>query len=72
MSPPSAPAAVIEGLTASLDAASDGNPNDAERPAAVLWTDRDSRWRPVVPQLRALLPQPPALGEYDPEGPPAR
>ena len=46
MSPPSAPAVVVEALAASLGAASDGNPNDMERPAAALWTDRDSRWGP--------------------------
>ena len=67
MSPPSAPATVIEALADSLEAASAGNPSDAEPPAAVLWTDPDSRWRPMVPQLRALLPQLLALGEYDPE-----
>ena len=67
MNPPSAPATVIEALAASLEAASTGNPNDAESPAAVLWTDRDSRWRSVVPRLRALIPQLLALGEYDPE-----
>ena len=66
MNPPSAPATVIEALAASLEAASAGNPDDAEPPAAVLWTDRDARWRPVVPRLRALLPQLLALGEYDP------
>ena len=67
MNPPSAPATVIEALAASLEAASAGNPNDAEPPAAVLWTDRDSRWRPIVPRLRTLIPQLLALGEYDPE-----
>ena len=67
MNPPSAPATVIEALAASLEAASAGNPNDAEPPAAVLWTDRDSRWRPILPRLRALMPQLLVLGEYDPE-----
>ena len=67
MSPPSAPATVIEALADSLEASSAGNPSDAEPPAAVLWTDPDSRWRPVIPQLRVLLPQLLALGEYDPE-----
>ena len=67
MIPPSAPATVIKALVASLEAASAGNPNDAEPPAAVLWTDRDSRWRPIVPRLRALMPQLLVLGEYRPE-----
>ena len=67
MNPPPAPATVIEALAASLEAASAGNPDDAEPPAAVLWTDRDSRWQPVVPRLRALMPQLLVLGEYDPD-----
>ena len=58
---------VIEALAASLEAASTGNPDDAEPPAAVLWIDRDARWRPVIPRLRALLPQLLVLGEYDPD-----
>ena len=66
MNPLSAPATVIEALAASLEAASAGNPDDAEPPAAVLWIDRDAQWRPVVPRLRAVLPQLLVLGEYDP------
>ena len=67
MNPPASPATVVEALAASLEAASACNPDDAEPPAAVLWTDRDSRWRPIVPQLRALVPQLLTLGEYAPE-----
>lgn len=66
MSPPSSPATLVEALAASLEAASACNPDDAEPPAAVLWTDRDSRWRSIVPQLRALVPQLLTLGEYAP------
>ena len=66
MSPQSSPATVAEALAASLEAASACNPDDAEPPAAVLWTDRDSRWRSIVPQLRALVPQLLTLGEYAP------
>ena len=58
---------VMECLKASLEAASAHNPNDAAQPAAVLWTDRDAQWRPVVPPLRRLMPQLLMLGEYDPE-----
>ena len=67
MNPSASPATVVEALAASLEAASACNPDDAEPPAAVLWTDRDSRWRSAVPRLRTVLPQLLVLGEYDPE-----
>ena len=51
------PSTVIEALTSSLEAASAHNPNDADKPAAVLWTDRDAQWQPLLPRLRALMPQ---------------
>ena len=60
-------ATVIERLKASLESASAHNPNDAERPVAVLWTDRDAQWRPILARLRALMPQLLVLGEYEPE-----
>ncbi len=60
-------ATVVERLKASLEAASAYNPNDAAPPAAVLWSDRDAQWRPVVAPLRGLMPQLLTLGEYDPE-----
>ena len=60
-------ATVVERLKASLEAASAHNPSDAERPVAVLWTDRDSQWRPILARLRALMPQLLTLGEYEPE-----
>ena len=34
---------------------------------AILWTDRDSQWLPVLPRLRGLMPQLLTLGEYAPE-----
>ena len=51
------PSTVIEALTSSLEAASAHNPNDADKPAAVLWTDHDAQWQPLLPRLRALMPQ---------------
>ena len=50
-----------------IESAAAHNPSDAERPAAVLWTDADSRWRPIIPQLRRLMPQLLTLGEFQPE-----
>ncbi|MDD9979911.1 MAG: BREX-1 system phosphatase PglZ type B [Gammaproteobacteria bacterium] len=60
-------ATVVERLKASLESASAHNPNDAEKPVAVLWTDRDAQWRPILARLRALMPQLLVLGEYEPE-----
>ena len=59
--------AVVERLKASIESASAHNPNDAEKPVAVLWTDRDAQWRPILARLRALMPQLLTLGEYEPE-----
>ena len=64
---PSPPATVVEAVKASLEAAAAHNPSDAETPAAILWTDRDSQWLPVLPRLRSLMPQLLTLGEYAPE-----
>ena len=60
-------ATVVERLKASLEAASAHNPSDAEKPVAVLWTDRDSQWRPILARLRVLMPQLLTLGAYEPE-----
>ena len=58
---------LVERLKASLETASAHNPNDAEKPVAVLWTDSDAQWRPILVRLRALMPQLLVLGEYEPE-----
>lgn len=62
----SAAKTVIELLAHSLGSAAKYNPNDVAPPAAILWTDQDSQWAPVIPQLRRLMPQLLILGEYDP------
>ena len=59
--------AVIEALVASLEAAAKYNPNDVVNPHAVLWTDHDVQWQPIIPQLRRLLPQLLTFGEYQPD-----
>jgi len=41
------------------------NPGDVVAPAAVLWTDADGQWRPLVEQLRPMCPELLTLGEYD-------
>ena len=59
--------AVIEVLVGSLEAAAKYNPNDVVYPYAVLWTDHDTQWQPIIPQLRRLLPQLLTFGEYQPD-----
>lgn len=59
--------AVIEALVGSLEATAKYNPNDVVHPYAVLWTDHDAQWQPIIPQLRRLLPQLLTLGEYQPD-----
>ena len=60
-------ATVIEALAASLAGAARHNPNDTDPPAAVLWSDPNAIWQPVIPHLRRLMPQLLVLGAFDPE-----
>ena len=65
-SPADSPDTVIHRLVASIQAAAMHNPNDATRPAAILWTDGDAHWRAVVPRLCGLHPHTFTLGDYEP------
>ena len=56
---------VIEALVQSLEAAAKFNSNDVVQPCAVLWTDHDAQWQPLIPQLRRLLPQLLTFGDYE-------
>ena len=56
---------VLEAILASLQAASDYNQNEQVAPAAILWTDKDRQWEPLLPRLRQSLPQLLTLGAYD-------
>jgi hypothetical protein len=58
---------LLEAVRQSLTSAGRYNPGDAVAPAAVLWTDADGQWRPLVAQLRPLMPELLTLGEYAPE-----
>ena len=58
---------VIEALVGSMEAAAKFNPNDVVHPYAVLWTDHDAQWQPIIPQFRRLVPQLLTLGDYEPE-----
>jgi len=57
---------LLEALRASLLQAARYNPNDAVAPAAILWTDHDGQWQPVIPHLRRLVPELLTHGVYDP------
>ncbi|HUT94081.1 MAG TPA: BREX-1 system phosphatase PglZ type B [Thermoguttaceae bacterium] len=59
------PMTLLEAVRTSLAHAARYNPGDVVAPAAVLWTDADGQWRPVVEQLRGLCPELLTLGEYD-------
>ncbi|MFH0730571.1 MAG: BREX-1 system phosphatase PglZ type B [Pseudomonadota bacterium] len=58
---------IIEALKDSVIASGRYNPNDVVRPAAILWTDADRQWQPVISQLQLLMPELLILGEYQPE-----
>lgn len=59
------PTHFLDALTTALIAAGVYNRNDQIAPAAVLWTDKERQWLPLLPRLReqvTLL----TLGDYDP------
>jgi hypothetical protein len=57
----------IEAVRESLIAAGRYNSGDSLPPAAILWTDTDGEWQPIVARLRALMPELLTLGKYEPE-----
>ncbi|MEA3348693.1 MAG: BREX-1 system phosphatase PglZ type B, partial [Pseudomonadota bacterium] len=58
---------IIEALRDSLTAAGRYNPDDVVKPTAVLWTDADRQWQPIISQLQILIPELLILGEYQPD-----
>ena len=56
---------MLEAMQASLQQAARYNPNDTVKPVAILWTDQDSQWQPVLPYLRRLMPEVLTYGNYD-------
>jgi len=43
------------------------SPEGIAAPAALLWTDAEKEWLPLIPILKSAIPQLYVLGEYDPE-----
>ncbi len=58
---------LLEAIQTSLRNAGRYNRSDMVGPAAILWTDADSQWEPLVSQLRPLMPELLTLGEYNPD-----
>lgn len=57
---------LLEALAKSLAVAT-RSPEGVAEPIALLWTDAEGQWRPVLPALRAVLPYIYSLGAYDPK-----
>ena len=57
----------MEAVKASLAVACRYNSGDSIAPAAILWTDAEGEWQPLVNRLRTLMPELVSLGEYNPE-----
>ncbi len=60
-----APGTLLQAVAASLLAATRHHAGVEEKPAAVLWTDADGQWQPVVKKLQERLPQLVVHGAYD-------
>lgn len=61
-----APRTLVDAIDASLKQAL-RTPDGVAQPAALLWTDADGQWAPLIPTLRKVLPQLYVLGAYAPE-----
>jgi hypothetical protein len=57
---------VIESLVKEVRRAGAFNANAQVAPVAILWTDKECQWSPVLPQLLAALPELLVYGDYDP------
>ncbi|MFO1477602.1 MAG: BREX-1 system phosphatase PglZ type B [Verrucomicrobiota bacterium] len=60
-----APGTLLQAVEASLLVATRHQPGVETQPTAVLWTDADGQWQPVVKKLQERLPQLVVFGEYD-------
>ena len=58
---------ILEFIARSLKQAADYNSHDVVPPRAVLWTDAERIWEPVIEQVRGACPHLWVLGDYLPE-----
>lgn len=56
---------ILESMIDSLRRAASYNRNAEEAPAAVLWTDHDRLWEPLIPALRERMSELLTLGAWD-------
>lgn len=61
-----APKTLLDALQSSM-AVSLRAPDGVAEPAALIWTDADSQWRPLIPILSKVIPQLYVLGPYAPD-----
>jgi hypothetical protein len=59
------PGTLLQAVEVSLLTATRHHAGVEERPAAILWTDADGQWQPVVKKLQERLPQLVMFGPYD-------
>ena len=57
---------IIDAIKASMEAAL-RVPEGVAEPVALLWTDADAQWRPLIQTLQVALPQLYVLGDYSPD-----
>ncbi|MEX2218825.1 MAG: BREX-1 system phosphatase PglZ type B [Phycisphaerales bacterium] len=60
-------ATLLDAIQSSLEQAARHNPGDVSKPAAILWTDAEAQWAPIIPLLQATRPYLLVLGAYAPE-----
>lgn len=60
------PPTLLEAVRQSLALTARYNSSDATAPAAILWTDADGQWEPLVAKLKPLMPELFTLGVYAP------
>jgi hypothetical protein len=58
---------VLDFITQSLRRAADYNSHDVGPPRAVIWTDVERIWQPVIVQVRGAFPHLWSLGDFKPE-----
>jgi hypothetical protein len=61
------PQTLLEAISQALEQAVRYNPSDVTPPAAILWPDADSQWKPLITHLRTLMPELLVFGDYKPE-----
>ena len=58
---------VLDALVRRVRKAAEHNRGAEEPPAVVLWPDRDRQWEPLLPALRASMPELYCFGAYAPD-----